>query len=198
MGRRDKLSRDQKRKQKLAKEGKRERILPYEGQKYRGPEFNDALMDAETGILQAFVLSNRQLTDRQVEKSLEYLILELRGQKPGPPPAHHLLVEVGDNQKDDLVAHQIKSNWRILFAQRPGHSKSDLTGILRTILSSIKVRSHPGPDSQGYLYFIEKFLGNLGVDVREARAETLPPEVLEAAEGQPMIHQDLEDKERKI
>jgi hypothetical protein len=96
-----------------------------------------------------------------------------------------------------MVAHQIKAHWRELFAGRTWHSKSDLSGILRTILSSVKVRSHPGPDSQGYLVFIERFLGKLGVNVRRVNKEDLPPGIAAGEGADQVLNMKLEDKERE-
>ena len=66
MGRRNKLNRDQKRKQKLAKRAEREPIQPYTGNKYKTERYVEALMQAEVGIYEAYVISDRRLTDRQV------------------------------------------------------------------------------------------------------------------------------------
>jgi hypothetical protein len=169
-----KLSHDQKRKQKLAKEKarQRERIMPYEGDKYKAPEYLDVLMRAETGILEAYVLSQRKLTDRQVEKSLEYLVFELRGQKPSEPPEGSPLVEVEGGAKEDMIAARIKDHWADLFTTqpRPRLPASDLAGVLRAIMNSVRVHAL-GPYSQAYLRYIEKFLGKLGVSV-----EALQPE----------------------
>jgi hypothetical protein len=171
MARRGKLSRDQKRRQKLAREKKQEKVQPYEGSKYRSPEFTEALMKAEVGILESYVITGRQLTDRQVEKALEYLVLELRGEKPAAPPPGNYQARTEGEEFDDLVAQRIKTNWKDHFATRTWHSRADLAGILRTILSSVRVRSSPGPNARGYLVFLEKFLGKLGV-----RVDRVPPE----------------------
>jgi hypothetical protein len=176
MSKRGRLSRDQKRKQKLARERKsHEQVVgPYEGRKYQAPQFADALMRAEVGILESYVLSGRRLTDRQVEAALQHLILELRGQTPAEPPESAFETEGVDGQREDLVVARIKDNWADLFADQPRHSAADLTGILRTIWSSVGARSYPGPDSQGYLKFIEGFLGRLGVRTQRLRPDEVP------------------------
>jgi hypothetical protein len=86
MARRGRLSRDQKRKQKLAKRSRPERVQPYEGNKYKSDQFTPAVMQAEIGIYESYMMTGRRLTDRQVEKSLDYLIRELRGEQAAPPP----------------------------------------------------------------------------------------------------------------
>src|SRR4051794_37882751 len=107
-----KLSHDQKRKQKLAaRERKTPRVQPYEGRKYQGPEYAEALMRAEQGILEAYVVTGRRLTDRQVERSLEYLILDLRGQKPATPPADTPQITLPDGGSEDMIADFIKRHW---------------------------------------------------------------------------------------
>jgi hypothetical protein len=169
---RHKLSRDQKRKQKLAQRKRGPDIQPYEGNKYRSERFVDALLHAETAIYEAYVVGHGQLTDREVEQSLDYMILKLRGEKP-TPPVNHSQVEIGNGEKGDLVASFIERRWEELFADRPRHSNSDLSGVLRTILSSIKTRSHPSPNSQSYLQFLEKFLKNIGVRVEAVRRDEM-------------------------
>jgi hypothetical protein len=72
-----------------------------------------------------------------------------------------------------MVAAQIRANWKEPFAHRAWHSRSDLAGILRTILSSVKVRSHPSPEARGYVVFVEKSLGKLRGNVRRLGPEEL-------------------------
>jgi hypothetical protein len=168
---RKKLSRDQKRKQKLARRAKDDRVQAYRGNKYKSERFVEAIMRAETGIYESYVMTDRRLTDRQVVKSLEYLILQLRGEQPAPP-ADNPQVEVEvEGGSEDMIAWRVKENWADLFADRPRHSNADLAGILRTILGSIQVWSRPVPDSRGYLHYIEGFLSQTGV-----RVEVLGPD----------------------
>jgi hypothetical protein len=167
MSRRGKLSRDQKRKQKLADRAKQQAsqfIEPYEGNKYKTEQYVEAIMKAEVGIYEAYVLTDRRLTDRKVRDALEYLVRDLRGEKP-MPPADNPQTENDKGEPEDLIASRIKDNWRELFARSPRHSAADLVGILRTILGSIRVWSRPGPDSRGYLHYLEGFLGQMGVKV---------------------------------
>jgi len=166
---RKKLSRDQKRTQKLARRAKDDRVQAYRGNKYKSERFVEAIMRAETGIYESYVMTDRRLTDRQVVKSLEYLILQLRGEQSAAP-ADNPRVEV-EGGSEDMIAWRVKDNWADLFADRPRHSNTDLAGILRTILGSIQVWSRPVPDSRGYLHYIEGFLSQAGV-----RVEVLGPE----------------------
>jgi len=160
---RKKLSRDQKRKQKLASRAKGERVQAYRGNKYKSERFVEALMQAEVGIYESYVITDRRLTDREVEKSLEYLILQLRGEQP-EPPANNPRVDL-EGESEDMIAWRIKEHWAELFADKPRHSNSDLAGILRTILGSINVWSRQAAEARGYLHYIEGFLGEMGVHV---------------------------------
>ncbi|HEV3263679.1 MAG TPA: hypothetical protein VG013_42985 [Gemmataceae bacterium] len=165
---RKKLSRDQKRKQKLARRAKGEGVQAYHGNKYKSERFVETIMQAEVGIYESYVMTDRVLTDREVEKSLEYLVLQLRGEQPAPP-ADNPKAKV-EGEFEDMIAWRIKANWAQLFAEQPRHSNTDLAGVLRTILGSIKVWSRPAPDSRGYLHYIEGFLNQAGIQVEVENA----------------------------
>jgi hypothetical protein len=158
------LSRAQKRKKKLQKRksGQPRRSLAYHGNKYRGERHVMALMRAETGILETYVMSDRELTDRQVEVALTKFIGDLR--RDGYQPAEHRdLVTVEPETYIDLVIWNIRRNWDDLFHGQPRHSGAELVGILRTILSSVETWSTPSPESRGYLNYIEGFLAQGGI-----------------------------------
>jgi hypothetical protein len=143
-------------------------------------------MQAEVGIYETYVITERRLTDRQVRAALEYLIRELRGEKP-VPPASNPQTDNDRGEPEDLIAARVKDHWRDLFARRPRHSDSDLVGILRTILSSIRVWSRPGPESRGYLHYLEGFPGQMGV-----HAEALPSTQASAGEKERPISEEEE------
>ncbi len=168
------LSRAQKRKKKLAQRRQVTGggVQPYEGRKYESEEFALALFGAESAILECYVLCSRRLTDYQVIQSLEYLVRDLQGRKPPEPPEDNPLVVRQGQECDDLVATRIQDKWEELIATQPRHSNADLAGILRKILSSIRVRTGAPPSSQRYLTFLEGFLGQMGVGVEEV--EELP------------------------
>lgn len=173
MARRSKLSRDQRRKQKLAKRRRVNRVEPYEGNKYRSERFVEALSEAEIGIYESFVLSDRTLTDHQVRRSLDNLVLELRGEK------FHMIVDgnpqvrLEDGEFEDMVCSLIKARWDEFFQDHPRHASSELAGILRSILNSIDCWSRPGPNSRGYLKYLEGFMSKLGVSVEAVAPEQL-------------------------
>jgi hypothetical protein len=161
------LSRAQKRKKKLEKRksGRRPQSLAYHGNKYKGERHIMALMRAETGILETYVMSDRELTDRQVEVALTRLIDDLR--RAGYQPAEHRdMVTVEPESYIDLVIWNIRRNWDDLFHEQPRHSGTELVGILRTILASLETWSTPSPESRGYLNYIEGFLAQGGVHPR--------------------------------
>ncbi len=158
------LSRAQKRKKKLQKQsrGQSRRSLAYHGNKYRGERHVMALMRAETGILETYVMTDRELTDRQVEVALTKFIGALR--RHGYQPAEHRdIVTVEPETYVDLVIWSIRRNWDDLFHKQSRHSRAELVGILRTILGSLETWSTPSPESRGYLNYIEGFLAQGGI-----------------------------------
>lgn len=163
-----KLSRDQKRKQKLQRRRKGAPKGPqsYRGGKYRSKKYIMALMRAEVGIYETYVMTERQLTDRQVEAGLKSLIHELQSGSVQSAEQRDV-VDVKPGAEMDLLSWSIKRNWDDLFATQPRHSNADLAGILRTILDSIETWSTPGPDSRGYLSYLEGFLAKAGVKVEK-------------------------------
>lgn len=121
-----------------------------------------ALMRAETGILETYVMSHRELTDQQVKAALTQLIGDLR--RHGYQPAEHQeMVTVEPETYVDLVIWSIRRNWDDLFHEQSRHSNTELVGILRTILGSVETWATPSPDSRGYLNYIEGFLAQGGI-----------------------------------
>jgi len=163
-----KLSRDQERKQKLQRRrrGMSQEPQPYRGGKYRSKKYVMALMRAEVGIYETYVMTERQLTDGQVEAGLKSLIHELRS-GPVQPAEQRDVIDVEPGAEMDLLNWSIKRNWDDLFATQPRHSNAELVGILRTILDSIETWSTPGANSQGYLNYLEGFLTKAGVKVEK-------------------------------
>ncbi len=170
MAKKKKLSRDQKRKQKLQRRRRSvsQELRPYHGGKYRGKNYVMALMRAEIGIYETYIMTERQVTDRQVEVGLKSLIQALRSgsYRPAGPCD---VVDAELSTETDLLKWNIWRNWEDLFATQPRHSNDDLIGILRVILDSIETWSTPSPNSQGYLHYLEGFLTKAGV-----RVEKLP------------------------
>jgi hypothetical protein len=177
MGKKSRLSRDQKRKAKLVKEAKRARqhqSLAYEGNKYKTDELVPVFLATETGIYESYVMTDGQLTDRDVEAALERLILQMRA-GPLPPFTESFQQGEGEEGEQDLITWNIRRNWQQLFEteRHPGAEK--LMGVLRTLLSSIKVWSTPHPDSRGYLRYLKGFLRQAGVSVEPLSPEDEPP-----------------------
>jgi hypothetical protein len=174
MAKNKRLSHDQKRKAKLAKQARKAAQdvspLAYEGKKYKRDELVPVFLQTETGIYEAYVMTRRQLTDRQVRSALEKLILQLR-QGPLPPLGDTDRGEVVEGQEDDLIIWRIRSNWQTLDFD-PG--LDNLIGVLRTTLNSIHIWSSPSAASRGYLHYIEGFLRKGGISVQEVSAEGEP------------------------
>lgn len=159
-----KLSRDQKRKKKL--QGRRtsqpRHSLAYHGNKYKAEKYIMAIMRAETGILESYVMTHRELTDQHVKAALSQLIGDLRRHSYQPAEFQEM-VTIEPESYADLVIWNIRRNWDDLFQAQPRHSNTELVGILRTILSSVETWATPSPNSRGYLNYIEGFLAQGGV-----------------------------------
>lgn len=167
MSKRDRLSRDQKRKAKLKKRAERSHKhegLAYSGKKYRTEELAPIFLQTETGIYETFVILDRQLTDDVVESAIERLVLLMRQGTLPPPPEIGIIPATEDDE--DLVITNIRRGWEDLRQQGRLPGRDDLIGVLRTILHSIEFWRSKGLHSQGYLRFIEDFLKQVGVSVR--------------------------------
>lgn len=183
MSKKARLSRDQKRKQKLAKRQRRQpqmESLAYAGNRYKSDEFVEPLFRAERGIYTYYVISDREITDDDVEPELEELIADLRRE-----PVSELIAA---NQPDEEGAFEpsapalILDQWDILRDVRKLPSRDDLIGILRTILGSLEVWRSKSASSRGYLNYLEGFMNKMGVRVLAATPD-----------GQPVIERPLDE-----
>jgi hypothetical protein len=185
MSKRDRRSRDQKRKAKLAKRAHKARehtsALAYTGTKYKKDEYVPLVFRTELGIHEADVMTDRKLTDRDVQRALEKLVLELR-QDTLPPPDQRDEVQHTPGQEEDLLTWNIRRNWQILDEEQDvPFGKEATIGVLRTILGSIETWSSPSAHSRGYLQFIEGFLKRTGANV-QAFTEGPDGELIEVEE----------------
>lgn len=186
MSKKSRLSRDQKRKQKLAKRKGRlpdSPALAYTGNRYKSPEFVEPLFQTEQGIYDMYVISNREITDDDVEEGLAELIDSLRAR-----PAAELIFESRPGEDESLeaaVVPLILSHWRNLLEDRQLPPRDDLIGILRTILSSIEVWRSKSKSSRGYLNYLEGFMPRAGYQIsvespnEAVSREQLPDELYE-------------------
>jgi hypothetical protein len=181
MAKKKRLSRDQKRKAKLAKEARKHRqghSLAYEGNKYKTDALIPVYFETELGIFQAHLITHRKLTDRIVAAAVTRLVQQMR-EGPLPPLEDGDRVEYVPGQEEELIIRLIRQNWRDLTEPRP--SRDELIGVLRTTLNSIDVWSTPGPNSVGYLHYIEGFLNKQGVTFE---TQTPEGEVIEEPEDE--------------
>ena len=84
----DKRSRDQKRKAKLTERARKgppaaQSSLAYSGNKYKTNDLIPVIMRTETAVYEAYVLTDREITDHIVRAALEKLVLQMRA---GPLP----------------------------------------------------------------------------------------------------------------
>ncbi len=174
-----KLSHDQKRKAKLKKRAERsnqQESMAYHGTKYRGPEYVPIIHRTESGILEAYVISGRTMSDADVEKGIGRLIELLRARKL-PNLSGASSDEPVALPEESFLVINIVGRWRDFAETNPLPARDDLIGVLRTLLSSLETRRSMAIHPQGYLRFLEEFLGKTGT-----RVQMLTPEELEELE----------------
>jgi hypothetical protein len=171
MTKKARLSRDQKRKQKLAKRQRRQpqqESLASTGNRYKSQEFVTPLFETELGIFEAFLLSERRLTDGDVETELQDLISELRER----PAAELVYAKAGDDDEPrGLLWVSVLPHWQRMLEKGTLPSRDDLIGILRTILGSLETWRSRSASSRGYLNYLEGFMNKMGVTVHLADSE---------------------------
>ncbi|HLA85860.1 MAG TPA: hypothetical protein VJL29_13805 [Thermoguttaceae bacterium] len=169
MTRRKQLKLEKKnRKKKLERREANAPPLAYDGNKYRKDRYVPIFLAAETAILEAFVITDRRMTDADVREGLTTLIEWLR--KGLVPRLADLSAEqqAAYRAKDFLVSN-ILEHWKRLFERCPSVPRDVLVGVLRTTLSSIDCWGSKGP--RGYLLYIEDFLGKSGIEVCQVSRE---------------------------
>ena len=173
----DKRTGDQKRKAKLAKERQqagKSNSLAYKGSKYKTDELMQTWMNAEIGIYESYVMTDRKLLDQTVRHALEALIKKMQAGTLLPlSDTAKVSYEVG--QEEDLVIANIRRNWARHFATEWRPPKVERIGVLRTILGSVEKMRSPGPRSQSYMHHIAGFLTKkLGVKVEAFSGDMTP------------------------
>jgi hypothetical protein len=184
MGKQSRLSHDQKRKLKLKKRAERtgpDESLAYHGKKYQAAQYTPVVFRTELGINEASVLTVRTLTDRDVEIALTNLIGALR-EGPLAPMDDATTPRFDLDDRAAIVEWCIRRNWAIYAetAELPG--RSDLAGVLRTILASLETRRSMTLNARGYLNYLEGFMKQLGarVDVFDSKGRLIETSAMRA------------------
>ncbi len=189
MGKNDRLSRDQKRQAKLKKKTERSarhESMAYHGKKYRAAQYVPILHGTESGIYESYVMLDRDLTDDEVEASLERLILRLRQRALPILGEAEQSAEAGDNDDEksmDMIHWNIRRHWQDLAGRGTLPGRDDLIGVLRTILHSLEIWRAQKLHARGYLHFLEGFMKDTGVMVRKLDPSEI--ENLEVIEDSP-------------
>ncbi len=180
MGKKKRLSHDQKRKAKLAKRAaKAPQVvdLAYRGNRYKREDLVPIFFQTELGIYQAHVMPGKELTDRTVAAALTRLVQQMqRGELP--PLADTDAGEAVGDDAEDLITWNIRRNWHEYFQNHPHPGTDQLIGVLRTTLGSVEVWTTRSHQSRGYLSYLRGFLRQSGVTVEEADSQSpaLSPE----------------------
>ena len=106
-------------------------------------------------------MCDRELTDVEVERAIERLVIRMR-EGPLPPLSEDGVLTLTEGGEEDLIIANIRRNWRDLEEEGALPRRDDLIGILRTILNSIEIWRSQSLHSQGYLRYIEGFMKKLG------------------------------------
>jgi hypothetical protein len=145
--------------------------LAYHGNKYKTDELVPAIFSTEAGIYEAFIMSDRAMTDHDVRRTLEGLIQELRGGAAPVPPEREPGQPLVGTSPESLTVANIRRHWLEYSGKSPFPGREDLIGVLRTILGSIEVWGNISPTSRGYLRYIEGFMAQLGVHCQQLPAD---------------------------
>lgn len=138
--------------------------LALDTDKFRKPKLTPAWLATETAIYETHVLANRKLIDQTVITAIERLVRQMRA---GPLEALPDRVVFDRSNVEEFLITNIRRNWAERFSPLDRPTKDELIGVLRSILYSIQVNMTPGPRSQGYVHYIERFLSEkIGVQVQ--------------------------------
>ncbi len=157
----DRRSRDQKRQAKLAERAKKissQEKLAYSGKKYQAPPWTPHVFATERAVYQTIVLTERRLTNAQVEAAFTQLIARLRQGLPGPLQEGAEEVLFSEENAVAYLMWNIRRNWALLVQEQGPVSTEDLIGILRTLLYSIIAHAWNTGPSRGYVAFLYDFL----------------------------------------
>jgi hypothetical protein len=118
------------------------------------------LLAIETAIYEMFVITRRELTDQEVIESLERLA-ELTHRAVAPAKDE---VGITSYLYGRLVKH---------LEEKPQYTQEEVVESIKELIGSVKTRHDMGRGRQGYLLYLEGFLNQMGITVREATREQL-------------------------
>jgi len=177
MNRRKQLKKERKAREKRLEHRQQQAPLAYTGRKYHTEALVPLHLATETAIFAADLACDGELTDRQVRRAVERLIIDIRR---GVPPAPNELpgeMVYRQGEEEKLLIDHIRSRYYDFFQTEPDPGRDNLIGVLRSVLASIDVRTSINAQSRGYLEFLEDFLARAGVSV-EVKDVPCEPEQL--------------------
>jgi hypothetical protein len=173
MNRRKQEKKERKAREKRLAHRQQQAPLAYTGRKYRTDELVPLHLATETAIFASYLCSSGVLTDRQIRRALERLILDIRRGVPVVPSELPDAIGYVRGDEENLVIDHIRQEYYRFFQTEPDPGRDNLVGALRTILGSIEVYTTANPQSRGYLEFLEDFLTQAGM---KFRVEDVPGE----------------------
>ena len=135
---------------------------------YQADEYIPYIFKAETGILQAWTI-NPKITDGDARQALRGLIKQIGAANTLPEDLTNIADERTLNVKADdpeeLLATLILDGLRLAFREHGPLTAEDVVGVLKTINHSVGTWNI-GMRQQGYLKYLQGFLGQMGVKPR--------------------------------
>ena len=163
---------EKKRKKQKAERARRLLVpsdpIAYHGRQFRSKAHLPWLLQAEVAIYEAYVMTDRQLTDLDVATALQDMIEKIRNRVLGELRATAQPEQELKGTPRDFIVWNIWGRWQeiALNASPPG-GREGLIGMLRTILGSVENHNTGSASSQGYLLFIAAFMRSAGINVRK-------------------------------
>ena len=114
------------------------------------PKYLQLAYHIERPIYQTFMITRRELTDREVLKGLERLLeLVRQGQAP--------------EKEEGSMAPRIYASLATFLEKNPDYTPEEVAGTIKEIIGSVKFWTAEEKGGQGYLHYIEAFFSRAGI-----------------------------------
>ena len=168
MGLKEQRKLDKKRK---ARDAKRKALrlsgaaLIYDGDKYHTDQWSLYFSKIETAIYDCVIESKQTITGPQIRQAVVRLIEGLRQHVEPSQLANEPPLNFEPGREVEFLMARVRHSWRAIFDELPPISHQDLTGLHRSLLSSIDAQNNRAAGAPGYVDFLLKFIPQLrGLD----------------------------------
>lgn len=153
------------RKARVDRHGVQPLVTAYSGNKYRTADLVPLHLATESGIHEADVLLESELTDAEVAEAIQRLVVLIRSGHM--PDLHNQSYDtITGTEAADVVFARILARWQDAERKQALPGGETLVGVLRSILGSMETWKMAGRDTRGYLIYLTGFLKKAGVDIR--------------------------------